>query len=162
MALVTTSTLKSFGFGFKTGSEADAIIDRVIGLHEKDYYDAALSPQLSDVYVSDPTIARFSEIREGFIDENNCRQKGLDYGVNAWCAWWIVKDGSLSIVDSKVSTPSSQNTIRLDANNDWGNEVYNFASKVVDSVTINIIENKEIFPEFTEGRSLGLKKYFWG
>lgn len=158
MGVVTRQTLLSFGYNFKDDQNLE--IDAIIANHEKDYYDAALSPQLADVYITDPSDARFSAIRATFIDDNNNRQKGLDHGANAWCAWWIVKENSLSIINGKITTPTSKNEPRLDAPQVWGKETYNLASDAAYAVTVKVMEDSETFPEFTEGECLEHQS-FW-
>lgn len=158
MAIVTINTLASYGFIFKDALTSD--VELIITNKERDYLDAALSPQLADVFISDPDAVRFQEIREGWIDDDNCRQKGLDYGINYWCAWWIVKELSYSVIDGYVGQPESDNKLRVDAPVVFGNEAYNEASNTAYNVTLKIEEDSDNFEEFTEGHCLGYKSFY--
>lgn len=158
MGIVTIDTLKAFGFKFKEDKKESIAV--IISNHEKDYYDAALSPQLADDFVTDPAAARFQSLREGWIDEDNCRQKSIDYGVNYWCAWWIIKELSYSIIDGYVGTPTSKNKEHLNASAVFGNETYNNASRTAYNVTLKIMEDIDDFPEFTEARDLSSFSFY--
>jgi len=157
--IVTTDTLAKFGFNFDT--DDSAILERVgdiIALYEKQYIDAVLSPELADVFNTSPELGRFEELRTGWIDDCHTRQLGLDYGVNYWCAFYIIQDGSFSMIDRAITTAKSENSVRLDQQ--FINSTYNASSNAGYECTRYILDNQTNFPEFTEAVNLGSRSNY--
>lgn len=158
MAIVTIQTLASFTFTFQ-----DSLTDRIneiIAANEDDYLNKALSPQLAEVFKADPDDARFESIRNGWIDDNNISQKGLDYGINNWCYYFILKDKSLNTIDGKISAATSDNKKRLPSDMALGFEIWNKAARVSIELNKKLESEPESFPEFTNGECIKLRTFF--
>lgn len=156
--IVTVDTLAKYGFNFDSDDSAiQERIDEVISIFEKDLFDAALSPELSDVFIDDVDADRFAEIRAGWIDDDHIRQRGLDYAVNYWCAYHIIQDGSFSMVDRVITTSTSENSVRLD--DSFVNTVFNKASEASAAVSCKVGDDDD-FEEFTEAQWLGTRSNF--
>lgn len=151
MALVTYNTLLSHGFNFSIDDKAR--IEEIISIYEGDILDAALSPQLADIFVGELNEERFAEIREGWIGDDNVRYKGLDYAANSYIAYWCIVDGSMSIVNRKETTKVSENSKAVTP--EYRLKRYNEASMMAMCVADKIKDEAETFPEFTEVKTLG-------
>ena len=130
----------------------------MINLYEVEFLDAALSPQLADVFIADVDNARFTEIREGWVGDDNVRYKGLDYAANSYIAYQCIVDGSMSLVDRKETTKISENNKPITSEHRLS--LYNNASLAAERIAYKVNEDTETFPEFTEVYSLGqLQEY---
>ncbi len=144
--LVTITTLNSYGLEIAAGKSA--LIESLIDNNERDYLDAAMSVDLSELLTdATKTDERFTVLLDGFVHESK-RVKGLIYGANHYIyALYLAKQYE-SISSSGQTVQAPENSKQLDPQLKY-NALYNAASYAATQIANYIDDNPDTYPEYT-------------
>lgn len=149
--LVTIDTLN--GFGYEVASSKEKLIESLVKLYERTYFNLTLSPELSAVFTDErKDDERFTKLRESAII-NVCGQSvnttGLDFGVNSYIYFFYLLKQYEDITQSGQTVAAPKNTLAVDPRA-YANDLWRKALNASDEVIYQIETDEDQVETYSE------------